>query len=181
MMMSVMVLFLSRDLVSDTQAQGQGKIGADRRIAARLSPMRSSRPPARPIAARWSATCEIAVVNVVGFAQPFSTGFHGGGLDAPIDQAAYGATAQRMEELAALQPDLLVTVDHGIACHAGVIAAPCSRVMSRAVICWRTSANMSAIEGPRMPVPLNSYYTSQLSSNNSRNMLLERSVQRSSP
>ena len=32
----------------------------------------------------------IAVVNVVGFAQPFTTGFHDGGLDQPADQFAYG-------------------------------------------------------------------------------------------
>lgn len=35
----------------------------------------------------------IAVVNVVGFAQPISTGFHAGGLDTPIDQAAYAGMA----------------------------------------------------------------------------------------
>jgi uncharacterized protein len=32
----------------------------------------------------------IAVVNVVGFAQPFTSGFHNGGLDTMGDQAAYG-------------------------------------------------------------------------------------------
>jgi single-stranded-DNA-specific exonuclease len=35
----------------------------------------------------------------------------------------YGLSPALVEELAALQPDLLVTVDHGIACHAGVAAA----------------------------------------------------------
>lgn len=35
----------------------------------------------------------------------------------------YGLSPSLVEELAALQPDLLVTVDHGIACHAGVNAA----------------------------------------------------------
>lgn len=35
----------------------------------------------------------IAVVNVVGFAQPFSTGFHDGGLSTPLDQAAYAGMA----------------------------------------------------------------------------------------
>jgi single-stranded-DNA-specific exonuclease len=35
----------------------------------------------------------------------------------------YGLTPGLVEELAALQPDLLVTVDHGIACHAGIAAA----------------------------------------------------------
>ncbi|MBK8199742.1 MAG: DUF418 domain-containing protein [Acidobacteria bacterium] len=33
----------------------------------------------------------IAVVNVVGFAQPFTAGFHGGGLATPADKIAYGA------------------------------------------------------------------------------------------
>ena len=31
----------------------------------------------------------IAVVNVIGFAQPFTTGFYDGGLDTATDQAAY--------------------------------------------------------------------------------------------
>jgi len=35
----------------------------------------------------------------------------------------YGLSPSLVAELAALQPDLLVTVDHGIACHAGVAAA----------------------------------------------------------
>ena len=35
----------------------------------------------------------------------------------------YGMTPGLVEELAALKPDLLVTVDHGIACHAGIAAA----------------------------------------------------------
>ena len=35
----------------------------------------------------------------------------------------YGLSPSLVAELAALQPDLLVTVDHGIACHAGVNAA----------------------------------------------------------
>ena len=35
----------------------------------------------------------------------------------------YGLTPGLVEELAALKPDLLVTVDHGIACHAGIKAA----------------------------------------------------------
>ncbi len=35
----------------------------------------------------------------------------------------YGLSPALVEELAALQPDLLVTVDHGIACHAGIEAA----------------------------------------------------------
>ncbi|MGO1000975.1 single-stranded-DNA-specific exonuclease RecJ [Lysobacter sp. CA196] len=35
----------------------------------------------------------------------------------------YGLSPALVEELAQLQPDLLVTVDHGIACHAGIAAA----------------------------------------------------------
>ena len=35
----------------------------------------------------------------------------------------YGLSPGLVDDLAALQPDLLVTVDHGIACHAGVAAA----------------------------------------------------------
>lgn len=35
----------------------------------------------------------------------------------------YGLSSTLIEELAPLQPALLVTVDHGIACHAGVAAA----------------------------------------------------------
>ncbi len=35
----------------------------------------------------------------------------------------YGLSVALVDELAALSPDLLVTVDHGIACHAGIAAA----------------------------------------------------------
>ena len=35
----------------------------------------------------------------------------------------YGLSPSLVDELAALQPDLLVTVDQGIACHAGIAAA----------------------------------------------------------
>jgi single-stranded-DNA-specific exonuclease len=35
----------------------------------------------------------------------------------------YGLTPGLVDDLAALQPELLVTVDHGIACHAGIAAA----------------------------------------------------------
>src|SRR5690606_12854475 len=35
----------------------------------------------------------------------------------------YGLSPALVEELARLQPELLVTVDHGIACHAGIAAA----------------------------------------------------------
>ena len=40
---------------------------------------------------RAFALLGIAVVNVIAFAQPFSTGFHNGGLDTAADQFAYGA------------------------------------------------------------------------------------------
>src|SRR5690606_18479090 len=35
----------------------------------------------------------------------------------------YGLSPALVDELVALQPHLLVTVDHGVACHAGVAAA----------------------------------------------------------
>ncbi|MGH8078428.1 MAG: single-stranded-DNA-specific exonuclease RecJ, partial [Lysobacter sp.] len=35
----------------------------------------------------------------------------------------YGLSPALVEDLAAIEPDLLVTVDHGIACHAGITAA----------------------------------------------------------
>ncbi len=35
----------------------------------------------------------IAVVNVVGFAQPFTSGFHDGGLNMGLDQAAFAGVA----------------------------------------------------------------------------------------
>src|SRR5690606_1796508 len=35
----------------------------------------------------------------------------------------YGLSVGLVDELAALRPGLLVTVDHGVACHAGVAAA----------------------------------------------------------
>jgi single-stranded-DNA-specific exonuclease len=38
----------------------------------------------------------------------------------PIARCTVTAVAGLVDDLAALQPDLLVTVDHGIACHAGV-------------------------------------------------------------
>lgn len=46
-----------------------------------------------PDLVRAFALFGIAVVNVVGFAQPFATGFHGGGLSTPADRAAYGLMA----------------------------------------------------------------------------------------
>lgn len=50
--------------------------------------------PARalmPDLIRAFALFGIAVVNVIGFAQPLTTGFHPSGLDRPADQFAYGA------------------------------------------------------------------------------------------
>ncbi len=46
-----------------------------------------------PDLVRALALFGIAVVNVAGFAQPLTTGFHTGGLDRPVDQFAYGAVA----------------------------------------------------------------------------------------
>ncbi len=49
--------------------------------------------PARavmPDLMRAFALFGIAVVNVIGFAQPFTTGFYAGGLDQPGDQFAFG-------------------------------------------------------------------------------------------
>ncbi|MFN3911027.1 DUF418 domain-containing protein [Hyphomonas sp.] len=46
-----------------------------------------------PDLTRAFALFGIAVVNVTGFAQPLTTGFHAGGLERPVDQLAYGAVA----------------------------------------------------------------------------------------
>jgi uncharacterized protein len=46
-----------------------------------------------PDLVRAFALFGIAVVNVTGFAQPLTTGFHTGGLERPVDQFAYGAVA----------------------------------------------------------------------------------------
>lgn len=46
-----------------------------------------------PDLTRAFALFGIAVVNVIGFAQPLTTGFHEGGLERPVDRIAYGAVA----------------------------------------------------------------------------------------
>lgn len=55
----------------------------------------------------------------------------------------YGLSPSLVEELAALQPDLLVTVDHGIACHAGVIAAKARG--------WQVLVTDHHLPGPQLP------------------------------
>ena len=55
----------------------------------------------------------------------------------------YGLSPSLVEELAALQPDLLVTVDHGIACHAGVTAAK--------ALGWQVLVTDHHLPGERLP------------------------------
>ena len=55
----------------------------------------------------------------------------------------YGLTPALVEELASLQPDLLVTVDHGIACHAGIAAA--------ALRGWRVLVTDHHLPGETLP------------------------------
>ncbi|HGM5451127.1 TPA: DHH family phosphoesterase, partial [Stenotrophomonas maltophilia] len=55
----------------------------------------------------------------------------------------YGLSPSLVEELAELQPDLLVTVDHGIACHAGVIAAKARG--------WQVLVTDHHLPGPQLP------------------------------
>ncbi len=55
----------------------------------------------------------------------------------------YGLSPSLVEELAALQPDLLVTVDHGIACHAGVNAAKARG--------WQVLVTDHHLPGPQLP------------------------------
>ena len=55
----------------------------------------------------------------------------------------YGLTPGLVDELAALQPDLLVTVDHGIACHAGIQAAK--------VRGWQVLFTDHHLPGPTLP------------------------------
>ncbi len=55
----------------------------------------------------------------------------------------YGLTPGLVEELAALQPDLLVTVDHGIACHAGITAAKARG--------WQVLVTDHHLPGPTLP------------------------------
>ncbi|WP_312710240.1 single-stranded-DNA-specific exonuclease RecJ [Stenotrophomonas sp.] len=55
----------------------------------------------------------------------------------------YGLSPSLVDELAALQPDLLVTVDHGIACHAGVNAAKARG--------WQVLVTDHHLPGPQLP------------------------------
>ncbi len=55
----------------------------------------------------------------------------------------YGLTPGLVEELAALQPDLVVTVDHGIACHAGIHAAKARG--------WQVLVTDHHLPGPALP------------------------------
>lgn len=55
----------------------------------------------------------------------------------------YGLSPGLVEELAALQPDLLVTVDHGIACHTGVAAAKARG--------WQVLVTDHHLPGPQLP------------------------------
>ena len=55
----------------------------------------------------------------------------------------YGLSPSLVDELAALQPDLLVTVDHGIACHAGVTAAKARG--------WQVLVTDHHLPGPQLP------------------------------
>lgn len=55
----------------------------------------------------------------------------------------YGLTPGLLDELAAMQPDLLVTVDHGIACHPGVAAAKARG--------WQVLVTDHHLPGPTLP------------------------------
>ncbi len=55
----------------------------------------------------------------------------------------YGLTPGLVAELVGLQPDLLVTVDHGIACHAGIAAAK--------ALGWRVLVTDHHLPGPTLP------------------------------
>ncbi|MCR6496092.1 single-stranded-DNA-specific exonuclease RecJ [Thermomonas sp. S9] len=55
----------------------------------------------------------------------------------------YGLTPGLVEELAALRPDLVVTVDHGIACHAGIAAAKARG--------WQVLVTDHHLPGPTLP------------------------------
>ena len=55
----------------------------------------------------------------------------------------YGLSPSLVAELAALEPDLLVTVDHGIACHAGVAAAK--------TLGWQVLVTDHHLPGERLP------------------------------
>jgi len=55
----------------------------------------------------------------------------------------YGLSPALVDELAALQPELLLTVDHGIACHAGIEAARARG--------WQVVVTDHHLPGPRLP------------------------------
>ncbi len=55
----------------------------------------------------------------------------------------YGLSPALVQELAALEPDLLVTVDHGIACHAGITAAK--------ALGWKVLVTDHHLPGERLP------------------------------
>ncbi|TCT23214.1 single-stranded-DNA-specific exonuclease RecJ [Thermomonas haemolytica] len=55
----------------------------------------------------------------------------------------YGLTPGLVEELAALRPDLVLTVDHGIACHAGIAAAKARG--------WQVLVTDHHLPGPTLP------------------------------
>ncbi|KAF1711667.1 hypothetical protein CSC73_02655 [Pseudoxanthomonas sacheonensis] len=55
----------------------------------------------------------------------------------------YGLSPALVGELAGLQPDLLVTVDHGIACHAGIAAAK--------VLGWKVLVTDHHLPGESLP------------------------------
>ncbi len=55
----------------------------------------------------------------------------------------YGLTPGLVDELAALRPDLVVTVDHGIACHAGIAAAKARG--------WQVLVTDHHLPGPALP------------------------------
>lgn len=55
----------------------------------------------------------------------------------------YGLSPSLVEELAPLRPDLLVTVDHGIACHAGIDAAK--------ALGWKVLVTDHHLPGERLP------------------------------
>ena len=55
----------------------------------------------------------------------------------------YGLSPSLVEEVAGLQPDLLVTVDHGIACHAGIAAAKS--------LGWKVLVTDHHLPGERLP------------------------------
>ena len=55
----------------------------------------------------------------------------------------YGMTPGLVDEIAALQPDLVVTVDHGIACHSGIDAAKARG--------WQVLVTDHHLPGPTLP------------------------------